>query len=80
MAAIAFGWRQNEYIAKVVGIAMLANMTVAGVSGILVPIGFRALKIDPAHASAVAVTTVTDVAGFLIYLGLAAAMIQFIIG
>ena len=70
----------DEYIAIVVGIAMLANMTVAGISGILVPIGFRALKIDPAHASAVAVTTVTDVAGFLIYLGLAAAMIQFIIG
>ncbi len=80
VAAIAFGWQQNEYIAIVVGIAMLANVTVAGVSGILVPIGFRALKIDPALASAVAVTTVTDVAGFLIYLGLAAAMIQLIVG
>ena len=80
VAAIAFGWQQNEYIAIVVGVAMLANMTVAGVSGVLVPIGFRALKVDPALSSAVAVTTVTDVAGFLIYLGLAAAMIQFIVG
>ena len=80
VAAIAFGWQQNEYIAIVVGIATLASMTVAGISGILVPIGFRALKIDPALASTVAVTTVTDVAGFLIYLGLAAAMIQFIVG
>ena len=80
VATIAFGWQQNEYIAIVVGIAMLANVTVAGVSGILVPIGFRALKIDPALASAVAVTTVTDVAGFLIYLGLATAMIQLIVG
>ncbi|MCY4653286.1 MAG: magnesium transporter [Dehalococcoidia bacterium] len=80
VAAIAFGWQQNEYIAIVVGIATLASMTVAGISGILVPIGFRALKIDPALASAVAVTTVTNVAGFLIYLGLAATMIQFIVG
>ncbi len=79
VAAIAFGWQGNGYIAIVVGVAILANMTVAGVSGILVPIGFRALKIDPALASAVAVTTVTDVVGFLIYLGLAAVMIQFII-
>lgn len=49
-------------------------------SGVLVPIGFRALNVDPALFSAVAVTTVTNVAGFLIYLGLAAAMIQFIVG
>ena len=80
VAAIAFGWQQNEYIAIVVGIAMLANMTVAAVSGALVPLGFRALKVDPALSSVVAVTAVTDVAGFLIYLGLAAAMIQFIVG
>ena len=80
VGVIAFGWQQNEYIALVVGIAMLANMTIAGISGALVPVGFRALKVDPALSSAVAVTTVTDVAGFLIYLGLAAAMIQFIAG
>ena len=80
VGAIAFGWQRNEYIAIVVGIAMLANVTIAGISGALVPIGFRALKVDPALSSAVAVTTVTDVAGFLIYLGLAAAMIQFIVG
>ncbi len=46
-------------------------------SGVLVPIGFRALKIAPALSSAVAVM---DVAVFLIYLGIAAAMIQFIVG
>ena len=80
VAVVAFGWQQNEYIAIVIGVAMLANMTIAGVSGVLVPLGFRALRVDPALSSAVAVTTVTDVAGFLIYLGLAAAMIQFIVG
>ena len=80
VAVIAFGWQQNEYIAIVIGVAMLANMVIAGVSGVLVPLGFRALRVDPALSSAVAVTTVTDVAGFLIYLGLAAAMIHFIVG
>ena len=80
VASIAFGWHRNEFIAIVVGTAMVANMMVAGVSGVLVPLGLRALKIDPALASAVAVTTVTDVVGFLIYLGLAAAMIGLITG
>lgn len=75
---IAFGWQRNEFIAIVVGVAMLANMMVAGISGVAVPLGFRALRIDPALASAVAVTTITDVVGFLIYLGLAAAMIGLI--
>ena len=77
-AAVAYGWQRNEYLALVVGAAMLANMVIAGASGVAVPLLFRALKIDPALASAVAVTTVTDVCGFLIYLGLAAALIAFI--
>ena len=59
---------------------MTANMMVAGVSGVLVPLGLRALKIDPGLASAVAVTTATDVIGFLIYLGLATLMITLIVG
>ena len=80
VAAIAFGWHRNEFIAIVVGTAMVANMMVAGISGVVVPMGLKALKIDPALASAVAVTTVTDIVGFLIYLGLATAMIRPIIG
>ena len=79
-AAVAYGWQRNEYIAAVVGVAMLANMVIAGASGVAVPLLFRALKIDPALASAVAVTTVTDVCGFLIYLGLATAFIAWIGG
>jgi magnesium transporter len=54
-------------------------MMVAGISGVLVPLGFRALKIDPALGSAVAVTTATDVIGFFIYLGLATLMITLIV-
>ncbi len=71
-------WGYNEYLALVVGVSMLANLVVAGISGVIVPLGFRALKIDPALSSAVAVTTLTDVLGFLMYLGLASAAISFI--
>ncbi len=76
---IAFIWKGSEYLALVVGVAMVANLIVAGISGVLVPFGFRALKIDPALSSAVAVTTFTDVLGFLIYLGLATAAISLIL-
>ena len=80
IAGIVMVWMGgNEYIALVVGVAMMANMIVAGISGVVVPLGLRALKIDPALASAVAVTTITDVVGFLIYLGLATAMISLIV-
>ena len=64
--------------ALVVGVAMAVNMMVAGISGVAVPMGLRALRIDPALASAVAVTTMTDILGFLVYLGLAALMIGWI--
>ena len=77
---IAFFWKGSEYLALVVGIAMAANLVVAGISGVVVPLGFRALRIDPALSSAVAVTTLTDVLGFLVYLGLATAVIGLIVG
>jgi magnesium transporter len=77
---VALVWKGSEYLALVVGVAMLANLVVAGASGVLVPLGFRALRIDPALASAVAVTTFTDVIGFLVYLGLAALLIRLIVG
>ena len=77
---IAFIWKGSEYLALVVGIAMTANLVVAGISGVVVPLGFRALRIDPALSSAVAVTTLTDVLGFLVYLGLATAAIGLIVG
>ena len=79
VGAIAFFWKGSEYLALVVGVAMTANLVVAGISGVVVPLGFRALKIDPALSSAVAVTTLTDVLGFLVYLGLATATIGLIV-
>jgi magnesium transporter len=53
---------------------MLLNMIAAGVAGALVPVVLRWLRIDPALASAVIVTTVTDCCGFFFFLGLATLM------
>ena len=79
VGAIVLAWAgSNEYLALVVGLAMFSNMIVAGISGVVVPFSLRALRIDPALASAVAVTTLTDVVGFLIYLGLASLAIGLI--
>ena len=71
-------WHGNEYLALVVGVAMLANLCVAGVSGVVLPLSLKAAKLDPALSSAVVVTTITDVVGFLIYLGLASMAISLI--
>mgnify|MGYP000114807799 FL=1 len=51
---------------------MFANLLIAGLSGTLVPIGLLRVGVDPAVASSVFVTTITDVVGFFVFLGLAA--------
>lgn len=55
----------------VIGLAMVINMIVAGTFGILIPLTLDKLKADPAIASAVFVTTITDVIGFFAFLGIA---------
>ena len=60
----------------ILGIAMLGNMLLAGLTGAGVPLLLRRLGMDPAVSSAVFVTTFTDVIGFLMFLGLAAAFID----
>ena len=80
VGVIAFIWKGSEFMALVVGVSMMANLVVAGASGVIVPLGFKALRIDPALSSAVAVTTMTDVFGFLVYLGLATLTLGLILG
>ena len=55
--------------------AMVINMLVAGIAGVLLPLMLDRMGIDPAVASGVFVTTVTDVIGFLSFLGLASAIL-----
>ena len=75
---VAYAWKGNYMLGIVLGIAMLGNMLVAGLAGAGVPLLLRSLRLDPAVSSAVFVTTFTDVIGFLLFLGLAAAFIGFL--
>src|SRR5262245_57726700 len=56
--------------------AMIVNLFVAGMAGTLIPLGLKALKIDPALASTVFITTFTDVCGFAAFLGLATMVLR----
>ncbi|MCY3802040.1 MAG: magnesium transporter [Chloroflexi bacterium] len=78
VAAIAILWKQNVGLGIVLGLAMLGNMLIVGSVGAGVPLFLRRIGLDPAVASAVIVTTVTDVFGFLLFLGIASAAINLI--
>ena len=68
-------WFGDPMLGVVLGLAMIANLLVAGLAGIMIPITLDKLGIDPALASGVFVTTVTDIVGFLAFLGLAAMLL-----
>ena len=72
---VYFWFDRNLELSLVIGAAMLVNMIVAGLSGILVPVWLDKANIDPALASGIFVTTITDVLGFYAFLGLAAAFL-----
>ena len=65
-------WLDQINLSILIAIAMILNMIVAGLFGILVPVALKRMKIDPAIASSVFVTTITDVIGFLSFLGIGA--------
>ena len=75
IGAVVWGWYGNPWLGGVIGAAMVVNMLVAGMAGILVPIGLDKVGADPALASGTFVTTVTDIVGFFVFLGLAAAVL-----
>ena len=77
VGVVGYLWKGDLHLGIIVGIAMLLNMVAAALSGVLVPFTLRAMKVDPAMASGILVTTVTDVAGFLFFLGLAALTMHF---
>jgi len=65
-------WFSNTELAIVIGLALVINMLMAGIAGVLIPLTLNRLKLDPAVSSGVFVTTVTDVVGFFAFLGIAA--------
>ncbi len=73
---VAWAWQGNAYLGLAVGVAMAGNLVMASLAGVLVPTILRVLRVDPALASSIFVTTVTDVMGFFFFLGLAALLIE----
>ena len=72
VSIIAMLWFDDRIIALVIGLALVINLLVAVLVGAVLPLILRRLRIDPALAGSVILTTVTDVIGFLSFLGLAA--------
>jgi len=70
-ALIVFFWAGSLSLAAVIAVAMVLSMAIAGFSGAVIPIILQALGQDPAQSSSIVLTTVTDVVGFLSFLGLA---------
>lgn len=75
----ALAWHGNPFLGLVVGVSMVAAMTVAAAMGTLAPAFFRRIRVDPAVASGPFVTTANDLTGILIYLGTATALIRLVL-
>jgi magnesium transporter len=67
-------WFESSSLSLVIGIALIVNMIVAALAGILVPVTLVKMKVDPALAGSVVLTTVTDVVGFFVFLGSASLL------
>ncbi len=71
MGLIAMVWFQDARLGLVIALAMVINLVFAGFFGAIIPLGLKRVGVDPAVASSVLLTTVTDVVGFFAFLGLA---------
>jgi magnesium transporter len=70
VAGVTWWWFDSPMLALVIGMALLLNLLLAATAGLLVPLGLRRLGADPALAGSMVVTTITDVMGFFLFLGL----------
>ena len=75
IGVVAWAWFGNPALGVVIGLAMIVNMIVAGLAGTTIPLVLERVGIDPAVASSVFLTTITDVVGFFVFLGLAALIL-----
>jgi len=75
LAGVAYLWFQNPQLSLVIGLAVLINLCAAALAGVLMPLTLDRLGRDPAVASPVFVTWITDTVGFLSFLGLAALIL-----
>ena len=75
IALVTYYWFSDVVLSVVIGLAIIVNLVVAAFSGAFLPLLLTKLKIDPALAGGVILTTITDVIGFVAFLGLAALVI-----
>ena len=77
-ALVVWLFSRDVVLGGILGMAMVINMFVAATAGTLIPLALRALKVDPALASSVFITTLTDVFGFFSFLGLGTLFLRFL--
>jgi magnesium transporter len=75
-AAAVYVWSRSTGLAAVIGISMVISMTAAGFAGAVIPVILTALRRDPAQASSIILTTITDVVGFFSFLGIATLLMD----
>jgi magnesium transporter len=78
-ALVAWLWNGNPFLGVVIGLGMLVNLIVAGLSGASIPLLMKRIGVDPAQSSSIILTTVTDVLGFMAFLGFAVLFQNFLV-
>lgn len=79
VGVVAWLWQGNPMLGIIIALAILGNLVVAGIAGVVVPTTLKRLNVDPALASSIFVTTATDVMGFAFFLGLATLLIRWLL-
>ena len=69
-------WARSWGLSLIIGLSMVLSMIIAGVAGAVIPILLTKLRQDPAQSSSIVLTTVTDVAGFFSFLGIATLLLH----
>ena len=80
LGVIVHLWKDDIALTILVSVSLVLNLMLAALSGVLVPMFMRLIRIDPAMASAVIVTTATDICGIVMYLGLASIFLSLLVG
>jgi magnesium transporter len=74
--AAGYLWQGSFRLGLVATLAMILNLLAAALAGVTIPLGLKSIRVDPALASSIFLTTVTDVAGFFFFLGLATLVLR----
>jgi magnesium transporter len=78
VGCVAWLWKGSAVLGLVIGLAMLGNLIVAAIAGVAAPMILKWLRVDPALASSIFVTMVTDSMGFMLFLGLATYFLRWL--